>query len=854
MTSVLKTKTQKKSVMIIGGGVAGMAAAQSLNGHNINVHLVEKNGHLGGHASLWACMATDTCQHCSACLSADIVNDIHQTAHLNKHLIIYPGTRVVKIDQTDKKYFVQLKGKTNHTIKADKIILATGFRPAQPQGLLGEKYHDTKRIITTAELNQIFKENTLAQYLPDSSSPEIGFIQCVGSRNQKKGRDYCSQICCKVSLRQINKLSHLYPNAKISLFYIDLQLIGKQIRSEFESLSSNINLIQGVPFEIFNDKLDGKLSVIREDDKTGNRILNHFDMMVLSIGVQASDNNSNLMDMIDISSDQSIGQSLNQWGFITDPNALAQKGIYVAGCAAGPVDILTAQQQGIRCAGQIIQDFNSNKTIVKQTNIAIAIIGDGKEACNAASMVSRQGYDAWMIGLGNKKGIQTRDFHYVPDAELMSIKGATGAFSILYKASGVINKKLFFAIIVAESAETIPVEKKTILSSDQVYSLNDFSNLAQKNLQAVPDSIVFWLDYSCPESKDSSRTALLIAISLAKTRRQITFIIQKMLVHNLNGQRLYDKARKLGIKFLRIDSANEVNIKKQDDKLVFNLKETTLKGIILSFKSDWLVIPEKRIPGNKNPMLAKHLKDHLDSEGYLQSANVRHRLINSPRKGIFYTGSCHDEIDEQDQRFELEQILFSIHKIIDNKAKSFSIGIQINTEQCRNCLTCFRACPHGAIILNDDMKPYIVPEACFSCGLCLSSCPALAIESKGFCDQTYLNLISKDEITIFACERSGALAAKNVKHDDRFNIQTVPCVCRISTNLLLKTLEAGAKKIILASCHQDNCQSFKGTQNAQTLAKQITQIPGIDNDTIVVYPIAANESEKFEAFLARETL
>lgn len=836
--------------MIIGGGVAGMAAAQSLNDHNINVHLVEKNDRLGGHASLWACMATDTCQYCSACLSTDIANSINQTAHLNRHLNIYLGTQIVKIDQTDKKYFIQLKGDTNHTIEADKIILATGFTPTQPEGLLGEKYHGTKQIITTAELNQIFKNNTLAQYLPASSSPEIGFIQCVGSRNREKRRDYCSQVCCKISLRQINKLIHLYPNAKISLFYIDLQIIGKQMRHKFKSLSGNINLIQGVPFESFNDKLDGKISVIREDDKTGNRILDHFDMMVLSIGVQASDNNSNLMDMINISSDQ----SLNQWGFITDHKALVKKGIYVAGCAAGPVDILTAKQQGIGCAGQIMQDFNSNPKNIKQTDIAIAIIGNEKEACNAASMVSMQGYDAWMLGLGNKKEIQATGFHYVPDAELLTIKGAAGAFSILFKASGAIKKKLFTAIIVAESAEIIPVGKKTTPSSDQVYSLNDFSNLAQKSLHAVPDSIVFWLDYSCPEFKDFSRAALFMAISLAKTGRQITFIMKKMLVHNLNGQRLYDKARKQGIKFLRIDSAKEVCIKKEEDKILFNLKETTLKGIILSFKSDWLVIPEKRIPSNKNPMLAKHLKDHLDSEGYLQSANVRHRLINSPRKGIFYTGSCHDEIDEQDQQFELEQILSSIHKIINNKTRNFSIGIQINTNQCRNCLTCFRICPHGAIILNDDARPYIVPEACFSCGLCLSSCPALAIESKDFSDTSYLNLISKNEISIFACERSGALAAKKIEQDDRINIQTVPCVCRISSNLLLKALEAGAKKIILAGCHQDNCQSFKGTQNAQTLAKQIIQIPGIENGTIVVYPIAANEPDKFKAFITRETL
>ncbi|MCF6249618.1 MAG: FAD-dependent oxidoreductase, partial [Desulfobacula sp.] len=340
---------KEKSVMVIGGGMAGMTAAQTLSEYGMKVHLIEKSDHLGGHASSWACMATDTCQHCSSCLSSKTIHKIFPNENPYENLTTYLNTQVIKIDKNNQTFSARLHGDSEHIIEAGKIIVATGFTPTQPEGLLGQAYNRSDKIITTADLNQSLKNNTLKKYFPDTNTPKIGFIQCVGSRNREKGRDYCSQVCCKISLRHIKKLLHLYPEAKISLFYIDLQIIGKETRVKFESLSDRVDLVQGVPFEIFTHE-NGKLSVIKEDDRNGHRVAEHFDMMVLSMGIQASDSTFPLTGMLDI--------PLNQWRFIDDPDSLAQKDIYSAGCAAGPVDILTAKQQGILCAEQIIQSFN----------------------------------------------------------------------------------------------------------------------------------------------------------------------------------------------------------------------------------------------------------------------------------------------------------------------------------------------------------------------------------------------------------------------------------------------------------------------------------------------------------------
>lgn len=48
------------NILILGAGVAGMAAAQALADQNVVVYLVEKENSPGGHAAKWACMATES--------------------------------------------------------------------------------------------------------------------------------------------------------------------------------------------------------------------------------------------------------------------------------------------------------------------------------------------------------------------------------------------------------------------------------------------------------------------------------------------------------------------------------------------------------------------------------------------------------------------------------------------------------------------------------------------------------------------------------------------------------------------------------------------------------------------------
>ncbi len=834
-----ESQQKDKSVLVIGGGVAGMAAARTLAGQGVLVNLVEKESRLGGHAASWACMATDSCRHCAACLGCEMADSLPNSDKIDIHL----NTNVTQILGDLPPYTVNLNNGTDKTINADNIIIATGFTPAVVPGLLGQAHQRSNQVITTQELNQMLKDDTPPGCLAITGRPRLGFIQCVGSRDRELNKDYCSQVCCKVSLRQIDKLLYLYPDARVTLFYIDLQIIGKQIRSEFARISKQITLVQGVPREIFQNN-NGQVCVIHEDPANGGRTRDSFDLMVLSTGIHAAKGTSQIAD--------SMGIQPDPWGFISNTQPLSAKGIYIAGCAKGPTDIVSAKREGIDCAIDILGQPAIGIDDDSKKRSPVAVIGDGRTAQKTSLALLNKGYPVTLFGTDTQREFRLPGITCHPGTMPLSITGTAGNYSFLYMDKKSLHRQRFTAIVAATALVIKPAGEDLDLSEKCLCTLKNFLTLARTSRDTIPERLCFWLDYSGPEHKKSSRQALKTAIGFRKENKQVCFIVEKMLVHSLEGQQLYNNARRLGITFLRVDNKEDVQVRQNDQSVSFSVREKTLNNMEISFKSDLLILPEKRQPSLMNPLIADLLKEQLDSEGLLQSANVRHRPTGSPQNGIFYAGSCHDETDDKDVANEMKLILWELDRLSRQKKSPRQASAKIDPVKCRKCLTCIRTCPHGAVALEHGNQPAISALSCLGCGLCVSSCPALAIDLQDKGSTPLFDEEPESPIIVFACKNSAAIAARHIQIDKRIRIQAVPCACSISLNLLLRTLEKGFEKIILATCHHENCRSVKGHKTAMIRSRLLGKIPGIDPSYIAHFPVAAAESARLESFLARQ--
>jgi heterodisulfide reductase subunit A len=155
--------------------------------------------------------------------------------------------------------------------------------------------------------------------------------------------------------------------------------------------------------------------------------------------------------------------------------------------------------------------------------------------------------------------------------------------------------------------------------------------------------------------------------------------------------------------------------------------------------------------------------------------------------------------------------------------------------------------------MNEKHRPQIVPDACFSCHLCVANCPAYAIESTALSNDQITQRIQKDRIAVLACERSAALAAGNLALPDFVDLIPIPCACRISPDVILKALLNGASKVIVSGCHQENCRSVDGTGAARDSVKKVLSIPELDPAKVLWEPVAANETVKFERIISNAT-
>ena len=98
----------KPNVVVIGGGIAGMETAASLAEMGMKVLIVEREDKLGGQASQWACMATDACAKCSACLIEDTITRVSDNANIQ----ILTHAELVSAERKDDVTVLQLQPRT----------------------------------------------------------------------------------------------------------------------------------------------------------------------------------------------------------------------------------------------------------------------------------------------------------------------------------------------------------------------------------------------------------------------------------------------------------------------------------------------------------------------------------------------------------------------------------------------------------------------------------------------------------------------------------------------------------------------------------------------------------------------
>lgn len=345
------------SVVVVGGGIAGLAVARVLSENGIRCTIVEQNDQLGGNVRDWACMATDSCQRCFCCVAEDMVADVRSSPLIT----VMEGWRFSSAartgDMLDTVHVANVANGSHEALAAAALVVATGFEPYDPTERIFWGYGHFDGVLTLKDLDALVRDDDLDRFAQGARMPlRIAFFQCIGSRDSSISADYCSQYCCKAALRMALRLIQDHHDWEITIFYIDLQVAGKYAGSLLAKASDiGIRLIQGVPGEVTAGAAN-TLEVVREED--GRTTREGYDRIVLSVGQRPSKTTSAFAE--------AIGLETDRFGFLKsrdflDSSRTATRGVYLAGTCSGPMDIEQTLVHSGQTASAVIADLQGAK-------------------------------------------------------------------------------------------------------------------------------------------------------------------------------------------------------------------------------------------------------------------------------------------------------------------------------------------------------------------------------------------------------------------------------------------------------------------------------------------------------------
>ncbi len=242
-------------------------------------------------------------------------------------------------------------------LEAAAVVLATGYRPADPCSRPHYGYGSLPHLITGLELEEMLRAGREIRRDDGSPARRVAFIQCVGSRDQH--HPYCSQVCCAYALRLARLLKHRHPDMELTTFYMDLQNVGLDYPGFKTEALGDIKVIRALPGDL-GKTLEGELRLRYLDEKTGLPEAALFDLVVLAVGISPGPDNPELAALLDL--------ELSPQGFFqaADPenrSLTSQPGLFLAGTAEGPKDIAGCIIQAMGAARQVGR-YLQIKTIV----------------------------------------------------------------------------------------------------------------------------------------------------------------------------------------------------------------------------------------------------------------------------------------------------------------------------------------------------------------------------------------------------------------------------------------------------------------------------------------------------------
>jgi len=319
-------------ILIVGGGPAGLAAAQALASIGERAVLVEKETRLGGAPILsgYARLVP------SGEWARDAIGGMVTRVEQSDRIAIHRGAIVESFGGEPGAYAVRLSN--GATVTAGAAILCTGFTHFDSVNKPEWGFGTYPDVVTTTQVEQMISSGQGVRCPSDGRKPQrVAILLCVGSRDRQIGREWCSKICCTVSCNIAMEIREALPDCHVYIYYMDIRTFGLYETGYYWRSQEEFK-VKYIKARIAEVTSDGEKLIVKGEDTLVKRpITIPFDLVVHAIGMDPNTDNRSIA--------RTFGIGLERHGFIAKGAAYGalgettRPGVFVAGAATGPETI-----------------------------------------------------------------------------------------------------------------------------------------------------------------------------------------------------------------------------------------------------------------------------------------------------------------------------------------------------------------------------------------------------------------------------------------------------------------------------------------------------------------------------------
>ena len=351
-----------KTILVMGGGLAGLTAAKEAAAAGYKVIVVEKEDKLGGKAAGWRKSFPSKAPWTD--LEENPINEMINSVQNNDLITIKSATEVARISGAPGNFGVSFKAAGTTTewdapqkvtvdqqdlitkgqmedpnkglkkytetnpdaVKVGSVVLATGWKPADVSQYEHLGYGKIKNVVTNAEFEKLAKNGKVPA--------NVAFVQSPGGKEHDKDFPYCNSVTSMVALKQAQYVCQDNAEGKAYILYQHMRTPGHmELYYKSAQNAEGIFLTKGSVMKV--EENGGSLVVAVEDTLLGENISIQVDMVVLAAGMEPATLNE---DSINLAYRQ--GPALVDLGlfdgyadshFICFPYETRRTGIYACG-------------------------------------------------------------------------------------------------------------------------------------------------------------------------------------------------------------------------------------------------------------------------------------------------------------------------------------------------------------------------------------------------------------------------------------------------------------------------------------------------------------------------------------------